>query len=249
MRVICEGFPGKMANGYMGWSSVVLVEQREKKILFDTGGIDKRVDLCPDLLAAGAHPEEIDYLVISHFHLDHIYNYDYFPNAEIILHSDELAYARKGEDPWQPHHLLAPVEKTGRLRCVRGGETLASGISVIHLPGHTPGCMGLVLEDPALPLTVLAGDAIKTIAEMATGKAPMTSAPEQTYASVKKVRSFARQVVPGHDRLLVLEKDRVMARVAARRTIIIPPDIVDRGKERRLELTLEQTWLPFCNGL
>ncbi len=249
MTLISEGFPGKMTSGYMGWSSVVLVEHAGKTILFDTGGTDKRVDLCPAIRAAGVKPESVDFLAVSHFHLDHIYNYDYFPRAEILLHRDEIAYARKGQDPWQPHHLLEPVEKTGRLRGVTEGESLIPGVSVIHLPGHTPGCMGLVLEDAALPLTVLAGDAIKTIVEMATGKAPMTVAPEATFASVKKVREFARQVIPGHDRPLRLDENGVTALAAARRTLIVPEDIVDRGKPRFLELTLEPTQLPFANGL
>ena len=249
MTMISEGFPGKMLQGYMGWSSSVLVQKEGKNILFDTSGIDMRVDLVPRVEKAGVKPEDVHYLAISHFHLDHIYNYDYFPNAEIVMHEDEIAYARKGEDPWQPHHMLEPVEKSGRLRSVREGESLIPGVSVIHLPGHTPGCMGLVLEDPALPLTVIAGDAIKTLAEMATGRAAMTSAPEQTFASVRKVRSFAKQVVPGHDRVLRIEEDRVVAAVAARRTIVVPPDVIDRGAPRYLELTLEQSWLPFAEGL
>ena len=249
MTLLSEGFPGKMVQGYMGWSSVVLIRQAGKNILFDTGGIDLRVDLPPYVLAAGVNPVDVHYLVVSHFHVDHVYNYDYFPNAEILLHQDEIAYARKGQDPWQPHFIFENIEKSGRLRSLREGDTIVPGVSAIHLPGHTPGCVGLVLEDEALPLTVVAGDAIKTLAEMATGRAAMTVAPEQTFASVKKVKDFAKQVVPGHDRVLRIEEDRVTAISAARRTIVVPPDVVDRDKPRYLELTLEQSWLPFGNGL
>jgi glyoxylase-like metal-dependent hydrolase (beta-lactamase superfamily II) len=249
IELISEGFPGKMINGYMGWSSIIFVEHQGKQILFDAGGIDKRVDLCPQIIAAGGDPRKIDYLVISHFHLDHIYNYDHFPNAEILMYTDEIAYAREGKDPWQPHHMLESIEKSNRLRSVVEGEMFMPGISFIHLPGHTPGCMGLVLEDPSVPTTVLAGDAIKTIVEMATGKAPMTVAPEATFNSVKRVKEIAERVIPGHDRVLRIEKDRVVALNAARRTIIVPENVVDIGTPRYLELTLEPTSLPYSNGL
>ncbi|MDR1659846.1 MAG: hypothetical protein LBR94_05835, partial [Desulfovibrio sp.] len=66
--------------------------------------------------------------------------------------------------------------------------------------------------------------------------------------SIKKVKSFAKQVVPGHDRLLGIERDRVVALRPARRTLVVPAGVVDQ-EPRKLELTLEQTWLPFSNGL
>lgn len=245
IEIVSQGFPGKMTTGYMGWSSVVFIEQQGRNILFDTGGTDLRVDLCPRLASLGVRPEDIDCLVVSHFHLDHVYNYDYFTRAEIVLHEAEIAYAKEGRDPWQPHHMLAPILESGRLRGAREGEILAPGVFTLHLPGHTPGCLGLVLEDPAIPTTLVAGDAIKTIAEMATGRAPMTTDARATLRSVRKAKAMAKRVIPGHDRVLRLEEDRVVAETAARRTIVIPPDVVDNGTARTLELTLEPTWLAY----
>jgi glyoxylase-like metal-dependent hydrolase (beta-lactamase superfamily II) len=248
MDLLFSGFPGKLSDGYLGWSSVALVRSEGRNILFDTGGFDRRVNLCPAIEATGLKPDDIHIVVCSHFHADHVNNLDYFTKAEVLLHEDEIPYARKGQDPWQPPCMLEPLEKSGRLRGVKEGERLASGVSVIHLPGHTPGCMGLLLEDEGMPPTVLAGDAVKNLAEMASGAVAMTREPERTYASIKKVKSFAEQVVPGHDRLLRIERDRVVALQPSRRTLVVPAGVVDQ-EPRKLELTLEQSWLPFSNGL
>lgn len=246
MRVetVFSGFPGKLLSGYMEWSAVIFVACEGKKILFDTGGTGKRADLCPRLAALGVAPEEIDLLVISHFHSDHVYNFQYFSNASILMHEEEMAYAQKGEDPWQPPFFYDAVKATGRLQGVREGQELASGVSVLHLPGHTPGCMGLLLTDQGMPATVLAGDAVKNIVELATGGAAMSIDQEATRKSIQKVRSVAERVIPGHDRILHLEKDRVVAASAARETIVVPAGVVDK-EQRRLELTLEPTWLPL----
>ena len=247
MRVetVFSGFPGKLLSGYMEWSAVVFIEAGGKKILFDTGGTGKRADLCPRLAALGVKPEDINLLALSHFHSDHVYNFQYFSNAAICMHEAEMAYAQQGDDPWQPPFFYDAIKATGRLQGVREGQELAPGVGVLHLPGHTPGCMGLLLTAAGMPATVLAGDAVKNIVELATGGAAMSIDQDATRKSIQKVRSVAERVIPGHDRTLLLEKDRVVAATAARETIVVPAGVVDT-EARRLELTLEPTWLPLA---
>lgn len=244
MEMVFRGFPGKMHTGYMEWSAVVLVEADGKTILFDAGGTGKRVTILPRLLELGVRPEDVDILALSHFHSDHVYNFDYFPNAVILLHEAEIAYAEQGRDPWQPPFFFAGIKATGRLQSVREGDSLAGGVDVFSLPGHTPGCMGLLLESPDMPRTMLAGDAVKNLWELATGGAAMSLDQKATSRSIMKVRDVAERVIPGHDRMLALEKDRVVAVTAARETIVVPAGVVD-PEPRCLELTLEPTWLPL----
>ncbi len=231
-------------SGYMEWSTVALVQSGGKTILFDTGGTGKRVDLLPRLANAGVTPESVDILFLSHFHSDHCYNFDYFPNASILLHKQEIPHIEKDADPWQPRFLYAPIKSTGRLGTVAEGDVLAPGVSVLHLPGHTPGCMGLLLEHSSMPRTVVAGDAVKNIAELAKGAAAMSMDQEATSRSIAKVRDLAERVIPGHDRTLQIEKDRIVAVDQAEETVVVPADVVDIGAPRRLELKLEPTSLP-----
>lgn len=244
LEMVFSGFPGRMTTGYMEWSAVVFLETNNKRILFDTGGTGKRVNLVPRLKELGVTPEEIDTLVFSHFHSDHVYNFDLFPKATMYIHKTEAAYAEKGDDPWQPPFFFKGITATGRLQCLKEGDSLAPGVEVLHLPGHTPGCMGLLLTAPDMPATVIAGDAVKNIAELATGGAAMSLDQEATSKSICKVRDVAKRVIPGHDRILCVEDDRIVAQTAARETILVPAGVV--GPDIRcLELTLEPTWLPI----
>ncbi len=245
LEIVFRGFPGKLLSGYMEWSTVALLQSGGKTILFDTGGTGKRVDLLPRLASLGVAPEQVDILFLSHFHSDHAYNFDLFPNAEILLHKDEIPHIEKDADPWQPRFLYDPIKKTGRLRAVGEGDYIASGASVVHLPGHTPGCMGLILEHPSMPVTILAGDAVKNIAELARGAAAMSMDQLATSTSIRKVRDIAQRVIPGHDRILNIESDRILAECSVEETIIIPPGVANPDSPRHLELKLEQTWLPI----
>jgi len=249
---IFSGFPGTLVAGYMEWSSCILVQVSGKNILFDTGGTGRRVHICPKLADCELSPEDVDILCISHFHSDHIYNFDYFTKASVLLHTAEIAYIEenltKRADPWQPLLLYAPLVESGRLKASQEGDVVAPGASIVHLPGHTPGSMGLLLEDSSMPITLLAGDAVKNIAELASGRAPMSKNEEATANSIRKARSIARCIIPGHDRPLLVEKDCIHAQEAARETIIVPANVVDKDTVRRLELTLEPTSLPILNN-
>lgn len=245
IEIIFQGFPGKLASGYMGWSTVAYMEAGSRKILFDTGGPGKRNDICKQLQAVGVEPGEIELLVISHFHEDHVYNFDLFPKAEILLHQTEADWVMSGNYDWpQPTFLYPIIRNTGRLRLITRDEEIAAGVSTLHVPGHTPGCMALVLRDIDLPTTIFAGDAVKNIAELATGKAAMSLDPQATASSIAKVRQTAKIVYPGHDRKLEVQADRIVALTSIHETIIIPAGVVGDAP-RNLELVIEPTWLPI----
>lgn len=247
MRIdmVFSGFPGKMETGFMEWSAVVLVREGGKCLLFDTGGTGKRVSILPRLAELGVSPTDIDIVFLSHFHSDHVYNFDYFSNAVFHLHEAEIPYAAKGQDPWQPPYFFAGLKATGRLISTREGDAILPGAAAVHLPGHTPGGMGLLLTTPDMPTTMIAGDAVKNLWELATGGAAMSLDQEATSDSIRKVRDMADRVIPGHDRILHVEKDRIVAVTTARETIVVPMGVVDADAPRRLELTLEPTWLPI----
>jgi hypothetical protein len=105
--------------------------------------------------------------------------------------------------------------------------------------------MSLVLRDKDMPTTVLAGDAVKNISELATGKVAISWNNECSAQSVAKIRKIAEIVVAGHDRILQVFPDKVSAIGSVHETIIIPPGVADGEKPRYLELVLEATSLPI----
>lgn len=245
IEMIVQGFPGKRLSGSLAWSSVTYIETGKHKILFDTGGPNVRATVCKHLQSIGVRPDEITMLVISHFHDDHVRNFDYFPQAEILLHALEATWAKSGPDDFAfPQHLFPAIQQTGRLRLIHNDCEIAPGAATIHIPGHTPGSMGLVLSPADRPVTILAGDAIKNMAELASGKVDKSEDPLSSTRSIKKVRDIAGVVIPGHDRILAVTDDKIVALTSARQTLVIPDGVANHEGPRYLELTIEQTSLP-----
>lgn len=108
------------------------------------------------LALAGVKPEEIETILLSHLHPDHAGGLidgegrGLFPNAELVLHTDEaahwlgeeaLARAPEGAKPYFENAQKAVAPYAGRVRYHRGGEVLP-GVEAVPLPGHTPGHTG-----------------------------------------------------------------------------------------------------------
>ena len=136
-----------LEKGVEGSMSAFLLEAEGKKALFDTGLNEKMSKGIPDRLnELKVSADEIDYIFITHFHLDHIGSLldskvnIYFKNAKV--------YVSKGEyDGWINK---MPADKNGlqvktmkiiekQLVKFDFNDTLPLGIKPIKAFGHTPG--------------------------------------------------------------------------------------------------------------
>ena len=244
-EIVFPGFPGRMLSGTMGWSSAVYIESGRDKILFDTAGPGRRIRIRERLHEMGVDTKEINLLILSHFHYDHAYNVDYFPNATIILHEIESDWVRGNPDDYAiPPHLYQAVQQTGRLMLFRDDQEIAPGVETFLAPGHTPGGIALLLRDADMPATVIAGDAVKNMAELATGHVPTAWDVAISAQSIKKIRDVAEVVIPGHDRALKVTDDEIVALTVLHETIVIPPGVVNADWSSNLELVVERNRLP-----
>ncbi|UTI86119.1 N-acyl homoserine lactonase family protein [Mammaliicoccus sciuri] len=160
-------------------------------------------------------PSEVDYVVASHLHLDHAGCLEYFTNATVIVHDDELngtmqTYARNQKagayiwadiDAWIKNDLtwktIKPYEDN--LEIVKGVKVLNFG------SGHAWGMIGLEVETQELGTLILASDAIYTAESMGDILKP----PGILYdsigwaRSVEKIKKLAKeknaQIWFGHD--------------------------------------------------
>lgn len=89
--LILPGFPGRSNRGYLGWCSIVLIGGG-KRILFDTGSFGVRALLLEKLREVKCEPEDVDMVIISHCHWDHMVNYRLFPKAEYVISKEEWDY-------------------------------------------------------------------------------------------------------------------------------------------------------------
>jgi glyoxylase-like metal-dependent hydrolase (beta-lactamase superfamily II) len=99
------------------------------------------------LAAAGIDPADVDTVVLSHLHTDHIgwavVDTPYFPNATYLLQrADAEAMGR----PELDERLFTPLKETGQLRLVEGDVPIATGVTAIATPGHTPGHQSVLVE-------------------------------------------------------------------------------------------------------
>lgn len=158
----------------------------------------------------GIDPTEVRTVVNTHLHWDHSSNNDLFPNARIYAQREEMAYAiapydtsRKGYEnsrdatpPW--------LSSLGRMVPVDGEETIAPGVTLVPLPGHTPGSQGVLVEAGAKRF-LIAGDFVDNYGNLAGDEqnahflsGSFVSLPDY-WKSFKRLRELDCVVVPSHD--------------------------------------------------
>lgn len=120
------------------------------------------------LASVGVHPGDVDRVVISHMHFDHVGNLDLFPEATFVMSRAEYACwsGPESEQPSPPHPVMSRdmeiVEdhrRRGRLQLVDEPNEIVPGVTVHPLGGHTPGQV-LVEVAAGTGTVLLASDAV-----------------------------------------------------------------------------------------
>jgi glyoxylase-like metal-dependent hydrolase (beta-lactamase superfamily II) len=156
--------------GYSG----LLVDTGRERILIDTGAgtlgpdtgrLPESVDVC------GFTPEEIDIVVLSHMHPDHIGGLMSgekrfrFPNAEVVASRTEHDFWTSEENQAKLKSMalfglghieevmlgavqnnIPPLVAAGRLRLVEGDHEPVPGMQILPAFGHTPGHLAVLIS-------------------------------------------------------------------------------------------------------
>ncbi len=112
------------------------------------------------LSALGVEPADVDVVLMTHLHRDHAAGLidasgaPVFPNAELVVHRDDLAFwrdpaslGRLRDSQRQDFAIATAVLRVyaDRVRPV-GTEEVAPGITSVPTPGHTPGHTAWLIE-------------------------------------------------------------------------------------------------------
>lgn len=136
------------------------------------------------LKAEGVTPEQVDCVLCTHLHADHVgWNtrlengrwVPTFPNARTLVGKRELAHARhlaaNPSDPPEDHGSFAdsvqPLLDAGRIEAVEETHEIAEGLRLAPAFGHTPGQVMLRVEEPGERPALLTGDVIHHPAQLA----------------------------------------------------------------------------------
>lgn len=115
------------------------------------------------LKAAGVNPEEVDYVLCTHLHIDHVgWNtrlengrwVPTFPNAKYVFSKIDRDYWDPAKNPTLDEEerqifvdSVHPVIAAGQDRLVESGDRLGDNLSIEAAPGHTPGSIVLRLSE------------------------------------------------------------------------------------------------------
>lgn len=133
-----------------------LVNTGNELILFDTGlnpdGIVAAVE------AAGYGADDVTHLVITHMHGDHVGGLTggsgpTFANAQHVTGQAEFDHWQGAESETFANK-VAPL--ADQFSFIGDGDAVASGVTAMSTPGHTPGHMGFMLESGGKQLMLIA---------------------------------------------------------------------------------------------
>jgi glyoxylase-like metal-dependent hydrolase (beta-lactamase superfamily II) len=206
----------------------VLIVDRDGTTLVDTGYPGDKERVIASLGKIGRAPADVDAVVLTHAHPDHLGSAEYFRSQvgkPVRVHQQEKANAT-GEHVEQvsvptllkrarrPSVLVwfvqagiglkaAQVQRLGTVETFSGGSLDVPGRPLaIHTPGHTSGHAVLHLPDQGV---LVAGDALMTEHALATSSGPQmlpdffNTNTSQARASLELLRPLNADVVlPGH---------------------------------------------------
>ncbi len=134
VKVLILGYATTLKKGWIASSTTTLVQDGKIKIITDPG--TNRRKLLNALKREGLEPEDIEFVFLTHYHLDHNILSGIFPKAKVL--DDELVY----DKDWEYEH---------------GGKVPGTGLRIIPTPGHEKFHGSLVVPTER-GIVVVAGD-------------------------------------------------------------------------------------------
>ncbi|MDR1186362.1 MAG: N-acyl homoserine lactonase family protein [Bifidobacteriaceae bacterium] len=194
--------PVLVDTGTLGGEQALL---RQNRILDQLPGMDAVTAL--KRLRVGA--DDIKIVINTHLHWDHASGNDRFPRAKIFVQRDEVAHAvwplpehRRFYDKI-PGVIPSWLKAWDQVEAVSGDREVAPGITLIALPGHSPGSQGVLVRTGTGPF-IIAGDNINTFEDWQHRRPPRVITDHAAWLrSVARMEEFGGRVIPSHDLALI----------------------------------------------
>jgi len=142
------------------WVPIVAwhIQTADSEILVDTGitGQDLKRYLFGNLYednqsmeealaGIGSSPDRIRIIIQTHLHYDHCGNNKLFPGAKVFIQARELAFAKYPHPVFKGSYNPSFFEGSD-FEIVEGEKEIVPGVSVVPVPGHTPGTQAVLVD-------------------------------------------------------------------------------------------------------
>jgi len=207
---------------------VWVIEHDGRRILVDTGETATANDVpfakfevqsgeeLPGALAGiGLQPSDVDTVVVTHMHSDHMDGAVHLAGRPVLVHDRELAYSRSAPARFFQRVLRQPVPAVrfepmkldaGPFGAFAASRPLTEDgrVLVVDTPGHTPGHVSVLCIDDHGHHVLLAGDATDTLEQLHARRPDAVGPkPAVTVQTIDRILAHAREhplvYLPSHD--------------------------------------------------
>jgi N-acyl homoserine lactone hydrolase len=212
--VVLDGFGINTDAGRIAMCEVILIEGTSAtgspvRILVDPAHAGRRTYLTDALAARGLAPSDIDMVVLTHGHWDHVQNVDVFAHAPVYLHPDERRYCGQPHpNDWATPAWTGDILERMQVHEIAEGDEIIPGVGIVDLPGHSAGSIGITVQNER-GLSLVAGDALHYASTALTRQPPLVFWDAgEALASIDRAVGMADVIYPGHDQPFRLTSDR-----------------------------------------
>lgn len=188
VKVLIEGYAQEYEDFEKVSPSVVLIKTDKYKIIVDPGF--NRKELLDALERENIKTGDINFVMLTHTHLDHCVLVGIFENAIILDNSDQ--YLQNGEIRRQEKNILD------------------KDIQIINTPGHDQFHCSIIVKTEGMGIVAIAGDIFwwtkdnepkKDFESLINLEDPYVKDKNALIESRKKILEMADYIIPGHGKM------------------------------------------------
>jgi len=193
VKILVQGYAQEGNENEFASSTVVLIRDGGLNIVVDPGMDRER--LLDALKNEELTPDKINYVILTHYHLDHTLLAGIFEKAKILDSGDIYSFDGKIKE--------------------HDGKVPGTDIEIIETPGHEIWHCSVLVQTEEFGKVAIVGDVFwwgddeeqKTRKEnLINLKDPYVKNMEQLVASRKKILEIADYIIPGHGKMFKIEK-------------------------------------------
>ena len=188
-----------------------LIEHKKGRLLWDAGlpldivgkgvitvrpGIEQlyKVSLLEQLQSLAVHPDEIDFIAMSHMHSDHVGAAERFIQSTLLIQEEEFEAAFRNVSNFPVFDIsnYQELENNKRVTLTGNFDVFGDGsVIIISAPGHTPGHQVLLLRLKNYGPILLSGDLYHFVKSRELQAIPaFNTDAEKTLESMKKIEKI-----------------------------------------------------------